>query len=214
MDLPATENPAEALEVARRRDALFGQAEPQQEEQRVGAGRQGPSGYARTAEGNPRSAADARRRLMQDLKRIQCSSNPLFSARPIDGDLFHWRAVVLGPDSTVWEGGVFKLRLDFTEEYPCAPPKVRFLTKDMFHPNVYVDGNVCLDTLKNAWSPTLDVESLLMMIISFLSDPNPNSAANGEAALLYTTAKDKYDERVRRLVEASLDQSFSDAEDE
>ncbi|EKF39713.1 ubiquitin-conjugating enzyme e2, putative [Trypanosoma cruzi marinkellei] len=170
--------------------------------------------YVRRTEANPRNAADARRRLMQDLQRIQRGTNSFFSARPIDGDLFHWRAVVLGPESTVWEGGIFKLQLDFTDEYPCAPPKVRFLTRDMFHPNVYVDGNICLDTLKTEWSPILDVETLLMMIISLLSDPNPSSAANGEAALLYTNAKDKYEERVRHLVEASLEQSFSEDEDE
>ncbi|RNF03547.1 ubiquitin-conjugating enzyme E2 [Trypanosoma rangeli] len=212
MDLPATVRSTGTLERSRAPDALLGQTQPQQEERR--AGQQERANCTRAGEENPHSAADAHRRLMQDLKRIQCASNSHFSARPVDGDLFHWRAIVLGPDSTVWEGGIFKLQLNFTVEYPCAPPKVRFLTKDMFHPNVYVDGNICLDTLKSCWSPIIDVESLLMMVISLLSDPNPNSAANGEAASLYTNARDKYDERVRRLVEASLEQSFSDAEDE
>ncbi|EAN96506.1 putative ubiquitin-conjugating enzyme E2 [Trypanosoma cruzi] len=224
MDLPATVESNEPRERPLTLDAILERPEQQQqraeeegedEEEEVGvAEHQERLNYVRRAEANPRNAADARRRLMQDLQRIQRGTNSFFSARPIDGDLFHWRAVVLGPESTVWEGGIFKLQLDFTDEYPCAPPKVRFLTRDMFHPNVYVDGNICLDTLKTEWSPILDVESLLMMIISLLSDPNPSSAANGEAALLYTNAKDKYEERVRHLVEASLEQSFSEDEDE
>ncbi|KAH9600555.1 Ubiquitin-conjugating enzyme E2 [Trypanosoma melophagium] len=168
---------------------------------------------ARAAGTNPANATDAKRRLMRDLQQLQKSENTCFSASPINGDLFHWRAVVIGPDHTSWEGGIFKLRLDFTNEYPCAPPAVRFVTKNVFHPNVYVDGSICLDTLKTHWSSSLDVESLLMMIISLLSDPNPLSAANGEAAQLYTNAKDKYHERVRRLVEESLEQDFTD-EDE
>ncbi|KEG07978.1 ubiquitin-conjugating enzyme e2 [Trypanosoma grayi] len=162
---------------------------------------------------DPRNALDARRRLMQDLRRMQANQNDYISASPINGDLFHWRAVVVGPDNTSWEGGLFKLRLDFTEEYPCAPPRVRFITKNVFHPNVYTDGNICLDTLKTHWSPALDVEALLLMVASLLSDPNPASAANGEAAELYTRSRGKYEERVRRVADESLDQSFSEEED-
>ncbi len=46
-----------------------------------------------------------------------------------------WQAVIFGPDDTPWEGGTFKLVLEFTEDYPNKAPSVRFLTK-MFHPNI------------------------------------------------------------------------------
>ncbi|KAG8348348.1 putative Ubiquitin conjugating enzyme [Trypanosoma vivax] len=168
--------------------------------------------HASTSGENPRNDADARRRLTHDLIQLQRSPCEQFSARPIDGDLYRWRAVVAGPEATPWEGGLFKLLFEFTSEYPYAPPVVRFVTK-VFHPNVYVDGKICLDTLKTNWSPSLNVESLLLMIISLLSDPNPNSAANGEAAALYTQSRDQYDERVQQIVLSSLEQEFSD-EDE
>lgn len=170
--------------------------------------------HAREMGTDPRSRVDARKRLMQDLRRLRHCANPSIFAGPIKGDLFNWRAVIPGPDDTAWEGGVFKLRLKFSDEYPCAPPTVRFVTKNVFHPNVYGDGRICLDTLKMDWSSTLDVESLLMMIMSLLSDPNPASAANGEAARMLVNAKDKYEERVRRLVEESLEQSFSDEDED
>ena len=51
--------------------------------------------------------------------------------------------MILGPDDTPWEGGTFKLLLEFSEDYPNKAPSVRFLTK-MFHPNIYNDGQICL----------------------------------------------------------------------
>jgi hypothetical protein len=45
-----------------------------------------------------------------------------------------WQAVIFGPDDTPWEGGTFSLILEFGEEYPNKPPKVRFVSK-VYHPN-------------------------------------------------------------------------------
>lgn len=93
--------------------------------------------------------------------------------------------------------------LTFEESYPNKPPTVKFLTK-MFHPNVYANGELCLDILQNRWSPTYDVAAILTSIQSLLHDPNPNrqvlrwreqrskelmmyirSPANAEAAQLF-----------------------------
>ncbi|CCW72122.1 unnamed protein product [Phytomonas sp. Hart1] len=177
--------------------------------------------YSKVAESKAAKAKDpteTKRRLMQNFRSLQKTINSGvsvgISAHPINGDLFHWRAVISGPENTPWEGGLFKLDLTFTDEYPMEPPKVRFLTKDIFHPNVYMDGNICLDILRGFWSPTLDLESLLVSIISLLSDPNPSSAANCEAARMLLENKQMYESRVRSLVDQSLEQSFSDIDDE
>ena len=61
-------------------------------------------------------------------------------------DLLIWEAVIFGPDDTEWEGGVFNLKIEFTEEYPTKPPKVAFVHPKMFHPNIYNDGRICLDS--------------------------------------------------------------------
>jgi ubiquitin-protein ligase len=69
----------------------------------------------------------------------------------------HSRSLDLArPDDTPWEGGTFRLKLEFSEEYPNKPPKVSFVSA-MFHPNVYNDGSICLDILQNQWSPIYDV---------------------------------------------------------
>merc|ERR1712054_761669 len=102
------------------------------------------------------------------------------TAAPSDDNILLWNAALLGPEDTMWEGAVFHLQMQFTEEYPAKPPKVRFRTK-VFHPNVYKDGNICLDILQKKWAPSYDVAAILTSIQSLLSDPNPNSPANADA---------------------------------
>ena len=74
----------------------------------------------------------------------------------------------------------------------------------MFHPNIYADGSICLDILQNKWSPIYDVAGVLTSIQSPLTDPNPNSPANTEAASLYVDHRLEYNERVKACVEQSL----------
>lgn len=73
----------------------------------------------------------------------------------------------------------------------------------IFHPNVYANGDLCLDILQNRWSPTYDVSAILTSVQSLLHDPNPNSPANAEAARLFTDNKKEYIKRVKESVEAS-----------
>jgi ubiquitin-conjugating enzyme E2 A len=116
------------------------------------------------------------------------------------------------PEESIWEGGTFKLKIEFTDQYPNKPPKgifknnsnlqVKFVTK-LFHPNVYQDGSICLDILQNQWSPIYDVRAILTSIQSLLCDPNPNSPANSEAARLYTENRRQYEKKVKEMVENS-----------
>ena len=76
------------------------------------------------------------------------------------------------PAETPFEDGSFRLTMTFTESYPNKPPNVRFISK-MFHPNIYNNGELCLDILQNRWSPTYDVAAVLTSIQSLLNDPNP-----------------------------------------
>mmetsp|Transcript_10156 Transcript_10156/g.41347 ORF Transcript_10156/g.41347 Transcript_10156/m.41347 type:complete len:154 (-) Transcript_10156:43-504(-) len=145
----------------------------------------------------------ARRRLMRDFKRLQKDPPDGISGAPCDNDILKWNAVIFGPEDTEWDGGTFKLSLDFGEDYPNKAPKVKFLSK-MFHPNVYADGSICLDILQNQWSPIYDIAAILTSIQSLLCDPNPNSPANGEAARLFTENRREYERNVRECVERSF----------
>ena len=120
----------------------------------------------------------------------------------MDTNIMLWQAVIFGPDETPWEGGTFKLMLEFTEDYPNKAPHVRFVTK-MFHPNIYVNGEICLDILQNKWTPMISTINVLKSIQSLLTDPNCSSPANAEASKLYQEDKFEYIERVRSCVEKS-----------
>lgn len=72
-------------------------------------------------------------------------------------------AVIIGPTDTPFEDGTFRLVMHFEEQYPNKPPGVKFISQ-MFHPNVYGTGELCLDILQNRWSPTYDVAAILTSI--------------------------------------------------
>eukprot|EP00030_Apusomonadida_sp_AF-17_P001978 a2202_458.p1 GENE.a2202_458~~a2202_458.p1 ORF type:complete len:187 (-),score=79.97 a2202_458:83-598(-) len=154
-------------------------------------------------------STSARRRLMRDFKRLQQDPPEGVSGAPNDDNIMEWQAVVLGPSDTPWEGGTFRLSMVFAEAYPNEAPKVKFITK-LFHPNVYADGSICLDILGNAWSPIYDVSAVLCSIQSLLSDPNPASPANAEAAQLFQDNRREYNRKVREVVEASWEEGGDD----
>ena len=126
---------------------------------------------------------------------------------------FFRNAVIIGPSDTPFEDGTFRLLLLFDEQYPNKPPQVKFIS-EMFHPNVYASGELCLDILQNRWSPTYDVSSILTSVQSLLNDPNISSPANVEAANLYKDHRSLYVKRVRETVENSWNDDDDDEEEE
>ena len=120
----------------------------------------------------------AEKRLVRDLQKLNREADDSINASPEGEDLLQWNAFIEGPQDTIWEGGLFELSINFSQEYPTKAPRIKFTTK-MFHPNIYNDGSICLDILANQWSPIYDVWAVLTSIRSLLADPNPNSPANG-----------------------------------
>ncbi|KAF5832753.1 ubiquitin-conjugating enzyme/RWD-like protein [Dunaliella salina] len=118
-------------------------------------------------------AAQLPRRIIKETQRLLSEPAPGISASPSEDNLRYFNVMILGPSQSPYEGGVFKLELFLPEDYPMAPPKVRFLTK-IYHPNVDKLGRICLDILKDKWSPALQIRTVLLSIQALLSAPNPD----------------------------------------
>ncbi|KAK6917913.1 Ubiquitin-conjugating enzyme E2 [Dillenia turbinata] len=110
---------------------------------------------------------------MQETQRLLSEPAPGISASPSEDNMRYFNVMILGPTQSPYEGGVFKLELFLPEEYPMAAPKVRFLTK-IYHPNIDKLGRICLDILKDKWSPALQIRTVLLSIQALLSAPNPD----------------------------------------
>lgn len=133
-----------------------------------------------------------------------------------DDDIFAWELMLIGPPDTLYEGGFFKCTLDFPKDFPNSPPTMTFVTP-IWHPNVYEDGKVCisilhppgedahnsLETSAERWRPILGVEAIILSVISMLSDPNDDSPANLDAAVMWRNDKLAFKKECKKCVRLS-----------
>jgi ubiquitin-conjugating enzyme E2 D/E len=133
------------------------------------------------------------RRLQKEISDMEKDTDAATncSAGLYNNDLFNWQATIIGPDETPYEGGVFSLKIAFPADYPFKPPKITFETK-IYHPNINASGGICLDILKDQWSPALNTTKVLLSICSLMADPNPNDPLVPEIARLYKSNRDEF----------------------
>ncbi|CAI9637558.1 unnamed protein product [Alternaria burnsii] len=142
------------------------------------------------------TAAMALKRINKELTDLGRDPPSSCSAGPIGDDLFHWQATIMGPGDSPYSGGVFFLAIHFPTDYPFKPPKVNFTTR-IYHPNINSNGSICLDILRDQWSPALTISKVLLSICSMLTDPNPDDPLVPEIAHVYKTDRSRYESTAR-----------------
>ena len=105
---------------------------------------------------------------------------------------------IMGAKGGPYEGGLFYLSIHFPATYPFKPPICKFITK-IFHPNISGGGSICLDILKENWSPALTVAKVLLSICSLMEDPNPDDPLVPAIAELYTRNRAEYTRRAKEF---------------
>ncbi|KAF2436532.1 putative ubiquitin conjugating enzyme [Tothia fuscella] len=144
---------------------------------------------------------------------------PGISVGLVEGDdVFQWNVMLMiSDDCKFYGGGFFRARLSFPEQYPLLPPKMKFVTK-IWHPNIYENGEVCISILhppeedstgyesaSERWSPVQTPATILLSVISMLSSPNDESAANVEAARQWRDDPAGFKKTVRKCVRDSAE---------
>lgn len=136
-------------------------------------------------------------RIRKEWEDLTTESNNMFSAGPKnESDMKKWEACIVGPNDSPYQGGLFFLDITFPKDYPFSPPKCKFITR-VYHPNINNHGSICLDILKDAWSPALTIRSVLISICSLLTDPNPDDPLVPEIANLYVSNQAEYEEAAK-----------------
>jgi len=162
--------------------------------------------------------------LRRQLQELTKKPSDLFSAGLVDdADLYEWEVSIFGIRDTLYDEAVLRARLTFPVEFPNKPPQMRFVT-EMWHPNIYTDGKVCISILHDPevdqygyedvgerWLPVHTVETIIISVISLLSSdtPNTDSPANIDAAKQVREDPAGYKKKVRRLVRKSAEEAWS-----
>uniref|UniRef100_A0AC35U466 UBIQUITIN_CONJUGAT_2 domain-containing protein n=1 Tax=Rhabditophanes sp. KR3021 TaxID=114890 RepID=A0AC35U466_9BILA len=162
-------------------------------------------------------AGYALKRLMSEYKQLTMDPPQGIIAGPIsEDDFFKWDCYITGPENSCFGNGVFHAELTFPENYPLAPPQMKF-TCDILHPNIYHDGKVCISILHSPgedplgyeaiderWSPCQSIEKILLSVISMIAEPNDESAANVNAAKLWRENREEFVRIADNLVRKTL----------
>jgi ubiquitin-conjugating enzyme E2 D/E len=132
-------------------------------------------------------------RIKKEFTDVTKAEGKGISAQIVGDDFFKWQATINGDEASPYKGGVFFLAVEFPKNYPFSPPKIKFDTK-IYHCNVNEKGEICLEELKEKWSPGLTISRILDIISGLMKVPNIDNPVNAEIASEYKTNKRKHDE--------------------
>jgi ubiquitin-conjugating enzyme E2 D/E len=139
-------------------------------------------------------------RIRKELVSLENEAPEGCTANPEGDDLRNWKARIHGPPDTPYEQGIYDLQITLPENYPFTPPTVKFVTP-IFHPNIAPkSGSICLDILKDKWAPILTLAKTILSIRSLLADPNADDPLNSEAAALYKSNRQQFNQKVREMI--------------
>lgn len=156
----------------------------------------------------------ALKRLHAEYKQITLDPNYFYSVEPNPKNFYIWNVILIGPPDSPFEGGIFNCQFKFPQDYPNKAPEFKF-TSNIYHPNIYTDGKVCISILHNGqdewgyesiserWNPSHSVNSVLMSILSILSNPNFESPANVDASIMCKNNWNDYKNIIYKIVARS-----------
>ncbi|ODV63886.1 E2 ubiquitin-conjugating protein UBC8 ASCRUDRAFT_78873 [Ascoidea rubescens DSM 1968] len=142
--------------------------------------------------------SSSKRRIQNDVSNLLMSN---YDVELVNDNLQEFHVKFLGPPSTAYEGGVWKVHVELPDDYPYKSPSIGF-TNTIYHPNIdETSGSVCLDVINQTWSPMFDIFNIFEIFLpQLLSYPNADDPLNGDASHLYMNDKASYNEKIKEYV--------------
>ncbi|XP_065853081.1 ubiquitin-conjugating enzyme E2 22 [Euphorbia lathyris] len=131
------------------------------------------------------------KQLAKELKNLDESPPEGIKVGVNEDDFSTIYADIEGPAGTPYDNGLFRMKLLLSRDFPHSPPKGFFLTK-IFHPNIATNGEICVNTLKKDWNPSLGLRHVLIVVRCLLIEPFPESALNEQAGKMLLENYEEY----------------------
>ncbi|KZP25314.1 E2 ubiquitin-conjugating enzyme [Athelia psychrophila] len=147
----------------------------------------------------PKTSA-AQIRVQKDLTELDLPAT-MQTNFPDPADLLNF-TLTITPDEGMYQGGAFTFSFVINTNYPHDPPKVKCLPK-IYHPNVDLEGNVCLNILREDWKPVLNLNSVMVGLQYLFLEPNAEDPLNKEAAEDLRRNRDAFIANVRSSMKGS-----------
>ena len=125
------------------------------------------------------------------------TNDPIENVEFFKTDQFNkWTFTINGIKDSPYEHVIYKGEIQFPENYPFSPPTIKFIS-NVYHPNVYIDGKICLSYLMSQpdefgyydqntiWVPVLSIKHVFIGLLSLFHTPNLESSANLDASIVW-----------------------------
>ncbi|CAK0784669.1 hypothetical protein CVIRNUC_007873 [Coccomyxa viridis] len=153
-------------------------------------------------------------RIQKELREIERDKTSGVTVQLKGNSLQRLTGFVEGPRDTAYDGGLFVVDITLEDQYPFVPPKMRFRSK-VWHPNVSsANGAICLDILKDQWSPALTLKTALLSLQALLSSPQPDDPQDAVVARQYINDNGSFQRQARLWTENFAHRSQAMTEDE
>ena len=144
-----------------------------------------------------KKASAAQLRLQKDLSELQLPKT-CQTEFPDKDDLLNFK-LAIEPDEGFYKGGRFTFNFKVGPNYPHEPPKVKCETM-VYHPNIDLEGNVCLNILREDWKPVLTINAIVYGIQYLFLEPNPDDPLNKDAAEVLRQNRRLFEQNVVRTM--------------
>ncbi|MCJ1351653.1 MAG: NEDD8-conjugating protein ubc12 [Icmadophila ericetorum] len=151
------------------------------------------------AEGGPKKkkVTAAQLRVQKDLSELSLGST-MTTTFPSPDDILNF-TLTISPDEGMYKAGTFNFTFAINQNFPHDPPKVK-CTQKIYHPNIDLEGNVCLNILREDWKPVLNLNAVIVGLQFLFLEPNASDPLNKEAAEDLRTNREGFKRNVRNAM--------------